>query len=121
MPAQLQFTAEDRTRLVSALSSALLVASKEPSVEEGLFFQIIALRDSPESALKELRELLEVVRSIPTLDFFNHVYQHAFGQWEKIDFLFLIRWLVSRGQHVGSEHAVADLCRYLGRRDPRSH
>lgn len=113
MPAQLQFTPEDRARLVSVLSCALLVAPKARSVEEGLFFQIIALRDSPESALKELRELLEVVRAIPTLDLFNHAYQHALGWWEKIDFLFLVRWLVSRGQQVGAEHAVADLSRYL--------
>jgi hypothetical protein len=80
MPAQQQFTPEDRTRLVLALSRALLVAPKARSVEEGLFFQIIALRDSPESALNELRELLEVVRSIPILDLFNHAYQHALGQ-----------------------------------------
>lgn len=113
MPAQPQFTPEDRTRLVSALSSALLVAPKARSVEEGLFFQIITLRDSPESALKEFRELLEVVRSIPILDLFNHAYQRALGRWERIEFLFLVGWLVSRGQHVGAEHAVADLSRYL--------
>lgn len=106
-------TSEDRTRLVSALSSAVLVAPKARSVEEGLFFQIITLRDSPESALKELKELLEVVRSIPAFDLFNHAYQCALGRWERIDFLFLVRWLVSRGQQVGPERAVADLSRYL--------
>lgn len=98
---------------MSVLSSALLVAPKARSVEEGLFFQIIALRDSPESALKELRELLEVIQSIPILDLFNHADQHALGQEEEIDFLFLVGWLVSRGQQVGSEHAIADLSQYL--------
>jgi len=113
MQAQVEFTPEDRARLESALSRALLVAPKARSVDKGLFFQIIALRDSPESALEELRELLEVVRKVPILDLFNHAHQHALGRRKEVDFLFLVGWLVSRGQQVGSEHAVADLRRYL--------
>lgn len=107
MAAQLQFKPEDRTRLVSALSGALLVAAKARSVEEALFFQIITLRDAPESALKELKELLDVVRSIPALDQFDHARQYALGYWKQIDFMFLVGWLVSHGQHVGPERAVA--------------
>jgi len=113
MANQLQFKPEDRTRLVSALSNALDIAPKARSVEEALFFQIITLRDAPESALRELKELLEVVSSIPALDLFDYAHQCALGYWQQIDFLFLVGWLVSHGQQVGSDRAVADLSRYL--------
>ena len=106
-------TSEDRAKLVSALSAALLIAPKARSVDEGLCFQVIALRDAPESALAELRELLDVVRSISALELFDHTFQLALGRWEKIDFLFLVGWLVSRGQQVGPEQAVANLEHYL--------
>ncbi len=73
-------TSEDRAKLVSALSAALLIAPKARSVDEGLCFQVIALRDAPESALAELRELLDVVRSISALELFDHTFQLALGK-----------------------------------------
>ena len=66
-----QLTNTEQTTLVAALEAALRVAAKERSADNGLFFQILALRDNPETAIKELRELLANVESMPALEFFN--------------------------------------------------
>lgn len=109
----MKIVSNDKAKLKAALSAALLVAKNAQSVEEGLLFQTVALRDSPESAPMEFRELLTVVRSISALEIFNHAYQCGLGGWEKVEYPFLVGWLVSRGQKVGAEEAVENLDRYL--------
>lgn len=57
MPDQVQLTPSEKAALIAALERTLLVAAKARSVDHGLRFQILALRDAPDSALRELREL----------------------------------------------------------------
>lgn len=113
MPDQTRLTATEEATLIAALEGALLVAAKARSVDHGLFFQLTALRDAPDSALRELRELLSVVQATPALEFFNHYYQCALGNEEHVDFRFLVQWLISRGQQVGAKQTVNDVDRYL--------
>jgi hypothetical protein len=108
-----KLTPQDREKLLSALASALTVAPKARSVEMGLFWQCIILRDSPQEALQELQDLLVAMKSIPNLKIFEHAEQVAFGLGEPIDMLFLLNWLVSRGQEVGEEYAIDNLDQYL--------
>jgi Apea-like HEPN len=63
--------------------------------------------------LAEIRALLRAVEAIPALEFFSNAYQCALGQFESIDFRFLVSWLISRGQQVGAAQSVEDLTRYL--------
>jgi hypothetical protein len=113
MPDQARLTATEEATLIAALESALLVAAKARSVDHGLLFQVLALRDAPDSALRELRELLSVVQATPALEFFDHAYQCALGNREDVDFRFLVQWLISRGQQVGAKQTVNDVVRYL--------
>jgi len=113
MPAQARLTATEEARLIAALEGALLVAAKARSVDHGLLFQVLALRDAPDSALRELRDLLSVVQATPALEFFDHAYQCCLGNWEEVDFHFLVEWLISRGQEVGTRQTVNDVARYL--------
>jgi hypothetical protein len=106
-------TETEEATLTAALESALSVAVKARSVDHGLLFQIMALRDTPDSALKEFRELLRVVQATPVLEVFNHAYQCALGHREPVNYRFLVQWLISRGQQVGSKQAVNDVVRYL--------
>lgn len=98
-----------------ALERALLVAAKARSADYGLFFQIPLLGDgnSPSTAVKELRELFNVISATPALEFFSHARQCALGNIEVINFRFLALWLISRAQLVGAKQAVNDLIRYL--------
>ena len=113
MPDQARFTATEETTLIAALEGALLVALQARSVDHGLFFQLIALRDAPDSVPRELRELLSVVQATPALELFNHADQCALGNTEHVDFRFLVQWLISRGQQVGAKQTVNDVDRYL--------
>ena len=99
--------------LIAALECALSVAAIVRNVDNGLTFQILALRDAPDSAPKEFRELLSVVQATPALEVFDHANQCALGHWACVDFCFLVQWLISRGQQVGSMQAVNDVARYL--------
>lgn len=108
-----KLTSQDREKLLSALANALTVSPKARSAEMGLFFQCIMLRDSPQEALQELQDLLGVMTSIPNLKIFEHAKQVAFGFGEPINMLFLLNWLVSRGQVVGEECAIDNLEQYL--------
>ena len=108
-----QLTTAEQTTLLASLNAALLVAAKERSVDHGLFFQILALRDNPETALKELRDLLASIEATPALEFFNHARQCAIGYQNDVSFRFLVGWLISRGQQVGAEQAITDLTHYL--------
>jgi len=110
---QLQLTPSEKATLIAALERALLVAAKARSVDHGLLFQVLALRDAPDSALRELRELLNVIQATPALEFFDHAYQCALGNWEDVNFRFLVQWLISRGQQVGAKQTVNDVARYL--------
>jgi hypothetical protein len=114
MPDQARLTATEEATLIAALEGALLVAAKARSVDHGLLFQILALRDAPDSALRGLRELLSVVQATPALELFDHAYQYALGNQEDVDFRFLVQWLISRGQQVGAKQAVNEVARYLG-------
>lgn len=113
MPDQTPLTATEEARLIAALGGALLVARKARSVDDGLLFQVLTLRDAPDSALEELRDLLSVVQATPALGLFDHAYQCCLGNWEDVDFHFLVEWLISRGQQVGARQAVNDVARYL--------
>jgi hypothetical protein len=113
MSDQKRLTSTEEATLIATIEGALLVAAKARSVGHGLFFEILALRDSPNSALKELRELLSVVQAIPALEIFVHAYQCALGHWKDVDFPFLVQWLISRGQQVGAKQTVNDVVRYL--------
>lgn len=113
MPDQARLTATEEATLIAALEGALLVAEKARSVDYGLFFQLIALRDVPDSVPRELRELLSVVQATPALEFFNHAAQCVLGNEEQVDFRFLVQWLISRGQQVGAKQTVNDVDRYL--------
>jgi hypothetical protein len=106
-------TDTEEETLIAALECALSVAAKARSVDHGLLFQILSLRDAPDSAPKEFRELLSVVQTTPVLEVFDHANQCALGHWEPVNSRFLIQWLISRGQQVGSKQAVNDVARYL--------
>ena len=106
-------TETEEATVIAALESALSVAAKARTVDHALLFQIIALRDAPDSAPKEFRELLRVVQSTPVLEIFSHAYQCALGHREPIDYRFLVQWLISRGQQVGSKQAVNEVSHYL--------
>lgn len=106
-------TETEEVALVTVLELALSVAVKARSVDHGLLFQIMALRDTPDSAPKEIRELLKVVEATPALEVFNHAYQCALGHRVPVNYRFLVQWLISRGQQVGSKQAVNDVARYL--------
>lgn len=113
MTNQVQLTDSEATKLIDALACALTVAAKARSADWGLFFQVITLRDNPESALNELRGLHDLVQSIPALAFFNHARQYTLGYPKDASFHFLVEWLISRGQQVGAEQAIKDFIRYL--------
>jgi hypothetical protein len=87
-------TDSEAAELIDALACALLVAAKARSVDWGLFFQLIVLRDDPDSALKEIRDIHNLVQRIPALKFFDCAYQYALGQEEKVDSRFLVQWLI---------------------------
>jgi hypothetical protein len=106
-------TYTEEATLIAALECALSVAAKARTIDHALLFQILALRDAPDSAPKEFRELLRVVQSTPVLEIFNHAYQCALGHREPVNYRFLAQWLISRGQQVGSKQAVNDVARYL--------
>lgn len=106
-------TDTEEATLIAALECAVSVAAKARSVDHALLFQIIALRDAPDSAPKEFRELLKVVEATPALEVFNHAYQCALGHRVPVGYRFLVQWLISRGQQVGSKQAVNDVARYL--------
>jgi hypothetical protein len=91
--------------LQAILERALAVTGNARSVERKLNFQIMALRDSPETALSELRELLSVIEGTEPL--------HIFGNSGNEGFHSLIYWLISRSQQVGTEQATEDLAWYL--------
>lgn len=110
---KVKITDAEAAELFDALACALPVAAKARSVDWGLFFQLIVLRDDPDAALKELSDLHILVQKIPALEFFNHAYQYALGHQESVSFRFLVQWLISRGQQVGAEKAITDLIRYL--------
>jgi hypothetical protein len=114
MANQAEITASEAAELIDALACALPVAAKARSADLGLFFQLIVLRDDPDSALKEIRNLHNLVQTIPALEFFSCADQYGLGQEEKVDSRFLVKWLISRGQQVGAEQAIKDLNRYLG-------
>jgi Apea-like HEPN len=114
MSDQVNFTDDSRKELIVALERALGVAAKARSSEYGLFFQLMTLRDDRNSALKELRDLQDKVVAEPTLEIFNIAFQCTCGHWESIDSRFLVLWLISRAQQVGSRQTVDDLSRYLG-------
>jgi Apea-like HEPN len=113
MEAESQLTPTDMMKLRDALSSALLVAAKAQSTENGLFFQMIGLRDAPASSPKELQALLTEIRAIPALEFFDNARQYTLGRCKRVNILFLVGWLISRGQKVGAESAVNDLAQYI--------
>jgi Apea-like HEPN len=113
MTEQAKLSVRDANVLTLALENTLLVAAKARSVNYELFFQVRALRDNLDSTLKEFRELLRVIQTIPELEFFNHAYQCAFGHRNKVDFYFLVGWLISRAQQVGAKQTIKDLARYL--------
>ncbi|WP_411726198.1 hypothetical protein [Methyloglobulus sp.] len=113
MTNQYQMTDSEAAALIDALASALLVAAKARSADWGLLFQITALRDDPDSALKEIRDLHNLVQKIPALEFFNYAYQYTLGNEENVSFRFLVQWLISRGQQVGAEETIKNLIRYL--------
>ena len=106
-------TDTEEATLVAALECALSVAAMARSVDHGLLFQILALRDAPDSAPKEFRELLSVVQATPGLEVFDHAYVGAIGHRARVNSRFLVQWLISRGQQVGSKQAVNDVARYL--------
>lgn len=107
-------TDTEEETLIASLECALSVAAKARSADHGLFFQILTLRDSPDSAPKEFRELLSVVQAIPALEVFDHARQCALGYSSSVTSRFFVQWLISRGQQVGSVQAVNDVARYLG-------
>jgi Apea-like HEPN len=111
MTNQVQMTDSEEVELINALASTLPIAAKARSVDWGLLFQITALRD--DSALKEIRDLHNLVKKISALEFFDCAYQYALGQEEKVDSRFLVQWLISRGQQVGADETIKNLIRYL--------
>jgi hypothetical protein len=113
MTNQAEITDSEAVDLINALACALLFAAKARSADWGLFFQLIVLRDDPDSALKEIRDLHNLVQEIPALEFFDCASQYALGLEEKVDSRFLVQWLISRGQQVGAEQTIKDLIRYL--------
>lgn len=113
MTNQAEITDSEAVDLINALACALLFAAKARSADWGLFFQLIVLRDDPNSALKEIRELHNLVQRIPALEFFNHADQYTLGHQKNVDFRFLVQWLISRGQQIGAEGTIKDLIGYL--------
>ncbi|MFM9880610.1 MAG: hypothetical protein ACKVOO_09415 [Burkholderiaceae bacterium] len=91
--------------LQAILERALAVVGSARSIKRELHFQIMALRDSPETALNELRELFAAVESNEELC--------AFGVSGDEGFHSLIYWLLSRSQQVGAKQAIEDLAWYL--------
>lgn len=104
---------EHRTQLLEALVAADAVAPKARSADEALFFAVVTLRDFPEAAFPELRQLLEVIQKPPELEIFNGARQCGPCNALTVDVYFLVRWLLSRAQQVGPDTAVSDLGRYL--------
>lgn len=103
----------EATAIEKALAGALPVARPARSVEYGLFFQCLALRDNPGSAPEAFRELLQTLESVPALELFDHAEQRGLAPRMQISRLFLLEWLVGRAQRVGEATAVADLRQYL--------
>lgn len=108
-----EFSFQERSNLVLALEDALLVAPKKRSVDRGLFWAVHVLLNDPPNALPALRELLQVLSSVPALEHFQHARQ--FDPWGdyKIDLDFLTEWLIARGQQVGAKQCITDLEHYL--------
>lgn len=113
MTEQVKLSVTDARALTKSLESTLLVSAKARSVSSELFFQVEALRDNSDSTLNEFRELLKVIQAIPALQFFDQSYQYALGYRNKVDFYFLIGWLISRAQQVGAKQTIKDLTKYL--------
>ena len=90
------------------LERAVLVAGNARSSERKLIFQVMALRDSPDTALSELRELLSVIEGTEALQIFGNSGDEGFHS--------LICWLISRSQQVGAKQAIEDLAWYLSAR-----
>ncbi|MGL4576433.1 MAG: hypothetical protein ACRCV9_16735 [Burkholderiaceae bacterium] len=99
--------------LTNSLEAAHAVAGKARSVERALFWQWIRLRDVPEEAPAEFRQLLSVLKEIPDLEFFDNADQYMFHSRMRIDRRFLVLWLLSRAQATSVQTALADLARYL--------
>jgi hypothetical protein len=76
-------------------------------------FDLLAVRDDPQTAKAELLEMLRIVSGIPAFDDFNIAHQHAFGWSESVNLLFLVSWLIDRAQQCGAAQAISDLERYL--------
>jgi len=96
--------------LIEPLTNALNVAEPARSHDFRLFFQLLILRDRPNDAPAEFRELLVTIKSVPELEIFDHAWQ---GDFDSIDHRFLVGWLISRGQQVGAEQAIRDVEQYL--------
>ena len=71
-------TPAEQLRLSTAIDQALAVAKPERSIELGLMFQCLTLRDSPETAPAEFRELLAVIADISSLEIFDRAEQRSF-------------------------------------------
>jgi hypothetical protein len=95
--------------LIEPLEKALQIAEPARSYDFRLFFQLIVLRDSPNDSPQELRNLLEKIKSEPSLDIFQNAYQDI----QHVDFYFLLSWMISRGQQVGPQQVIVDLNKYL--------
>jgi len=103
---------ETGRRLVSALSCALDVLPSVRSNDHEVVSQIARLRDTPESAPTELRQLLMAVHSCPIPDLFAYPYEPPILKPRPID-VSLVLWLLSRSHGEGPERAVDDFARYL--------
>jgi hypothetical protein len=106
-------TPEERQRLEAALGAAVLVAPKARSIDHGLLFAVLNLRDNSAGALPELRALREVITHIPALQVFDHAMQDGPVTRLRVTCLDLLEWLVSRSQHTSTARAVEDLSSYL--------
>jgi hypothetical protein len=99
--------------LQQAVADALAVAHQARSRDHGLFFQLLALRDSSDIAPPAFKALLADIKRTPALECFDHARQKSLGFEQQVDLLFLVEWLVARAQQVGAQQSVLDLARYL--------
>jgi Apea-like HEPN len=76
---------------------------------ERLLFQVWTLRDRPNDAPPVLRDLLQTIKETPSLELFNRAHQG----WEEVDYIFLVTWMISRGQQVGATQVIQDINQYL--------
>jgi Apea-like HEPN len=106
-------TSDELEKLHVALDSAVLVAQKARSADWGLFFQTIVLRDDPNKSPPELLQLYTLLKSIASLEHFSSARQQTLSYGEKVNFLFLLTWLISRAQQVGTLQTIQDLSKYL--------